>query len=277
MAASVTVFAATNDTTPKTKTTATKPTSDEYFDIYDSVNSKMIKAYANRKDSDIKDVKATMEKLTGSRLKIPVESSYNNLVTFLAQINTAKTAVETAENAHTHTEVDIATEQVSKLTAKYQNKDKIEFTNRLTAVSDAIKAEELAKAQDAERIAAEQAEATRVANEKAAQDAANAKKAQDDAAAKATQVQAAAASTGNVTTKNGFSANSAKEAIAMTESGGSYSAQNGQYYGKYQLTSSYLGGDMSPANQERVADSYVAGRYGSWEAAWQFHLSHGWY
>lgn len=87
----------------------------------------------------------------------------------------------------------------------------------------------------------------------------------------------AAAPTASIATGNGFTANSAREAIAMTESGGSYTAQNGQYYGRYQLTSSYLGGDFSPANQERVADNYVAGRYGSWEAAWQFHLSHGWY
>ncbi|WP_172357191.1 LysM peptidoglycan-binding domain-containing protein [Lactococcus insecticola] len=78
-------------------------------------------------------------------------------------------------------------------------------------------------------------------------------------------------------TPNGFSASSAKEAIAMTESGGSYTAQNGQYYGRYQLSASYLGGDYSAANQERVADNYVAQRYGSWEAAWAFHQANGWY
>lgn len=85
------------------------------------------------------------------------------------------------------------------------------------------------------------------------------------------------ASTATISTNNGFTANSAKEAIAMTESGGSYTAQNGRYIGRYQLTDSYLGGDYSPANQERVADAYVASRYGSWEAAWQFHLANGWY
>lgn len=92
-----------------------------------------------------------------------------------------------------------------------------------------------------------------------------------------TATVSAPATTASITTNNGHTANSAKEAIAMTESGGSYTAQNGQYYGRYQLTSSYLGGDLSEANQERVADKYVAERYGSWEAAWQFHLSHGWY
>ena len=70
---------------------------------------------------------------------------------------------------------------------------------------------------------------------------------------------------------------SAKEWIAQKESGGSYSATNHRYIGRYQLDSSYLGGDHSPENQERVADAYVAGRYGSWEAAQQFWLANGWY
>ena len=70
---------------------------------------------------------------------------------------------------------------------------------------------------------------------------------------------------------------SAKEWIAQKESGGSYTATNGQYQGRYQLSASYLGGDNSQENQERVADSYVAGRYGSWEAAKAFHIANGWY
>ncbi|MBB1099947.1 LysM peptidoglycan-binding domain-containing protein [Limosilactobacillus sp. WF-MT5-A] len=69
----------------------------------------------------------------------------------------------------------------------------------------------------------------------------------------------------------------AKAWIAARESGGSYSAQNGQYIGKYQLSASYLNGDYSEANQERVADQYVASRYGSWSAAQSFWQSHGWY
>lgn len=69
----------------------------------------------------------------------------------------------------------------------------------------------------------------------------------------------------------------AKAWIAARESGGSYSARNGQYVGKYQLSSSYLNGDYSEANQERVADQYVANRYGSWSAAQSFWQSHGWY
>ena len=69
----------------------------------------------------------------------------------------------------------------------------------------------------------------------------------------------------------------AKEWIAQKESGGSYPATNGRYIGRYQLTDSYLNGDYSAENQERVADAYVAGRYGSWTAAKNFWLNNGWY
>ncbi|MBZ2110176.1 LysM peptidoglycan-binding domain-containing protein [Streptococcus infantis] len=69
----------------------------------------------------------------------------------------------------------------------------------------------------------------------------------------------------------------AKEWIAQKESGGSYTATNGRYIGRYQLTDSYLNGDYSAENQERVADAYVARRYGSWTAAKNFWLNNGWY
>lgn len=67
---------------------------------------------------------------------------------------------------------------------------------------------------------------------------------------------------------NGLSAEdaAAKEWIAQKESSGSYTAQNGQYYGRYQLTITYLNGDLSPENQEKVANQYVVNRYGSWSA-----------
>ena len=69
----------------------------------------------------------------------------------------------------------------------------------------------------------------------------------------------------------------AKDWIAGRESGGNYGAQNGQFVGKYQLSASYLNGDYSAANQERVADNYVTSRYGSWSGAQSFWQSHGWY
>lgn len=69
----------------------------------------------------------------------------------------------------------------------------------------------------------------------------------------------------------------ARDWIASRESGGSYTAQNGNYYGKYQLSSAYLGGDYSAENQERVASSYVLNRYGSWANAKSHWLQNGWY
>ncbi len=83
----------------------------------------------------------------------------------------------------------------------------------------------------------------------------------------------------NQTTDTNLSSSevAAKEEIAQRESGGSYTAQNGQYYGRYQLSSSYLNGDLSPENQEKVADNYVASRYGSWTAALAFWNANGWY
>ena len=87
---------------------------------------------------------------------------------------------------------------------------------------------------------------------------------------------AAESNTAAVSTVSGSEAE-AKEWIAQKESGGSYTATNGRYIGRYQLTDSYLNGDYSAENQERVADAYVAGRYGSWTAAKNFWLNNGWY
>ncbi len=101
--------------------------------------------------------------------------------------------------------------------------------------------------------------------------------AQTTAAAQSAASQAPASTQSTYTSAVAGSDAAAKAWIAARESGGSYTAQNGQYYGKYQLSSSYLNGDYSAANQERVADNYVASRYGSWTAAQQFWQGHGWY
>ena len=120
-------------------------------------------------------------------------------------------------------------------------------------------------AQD-ETVSAPAAETTEVVEEAAP--AASAPVAEETVAAAETSAPAA--------TVSGSEAE-AKEWIAQKESGGSYTATNGQYIGRYQLTDSYLNGDYSAANQERVADAYVAGRYGSWTAAKNFWLNNGWY
>lgn len=88
-------------------------------------------------------------------------------------------------------------------------------------------------------------------------------------------------STSSSTTTSSSSSSSseaaAKAAIAARESGGSYSASNGNYYGKYQLTKSTLNGDYSEANQEKTADAYVSSRYGSWTNALKHSDQYGWY
>ena len=101
---------------------------------------------------------------------------------------------------------------------------------------------------------------------------------EDDKATTNTTEQATTSkATTTVSASDGLSAEdaAAKEWIAQKESSGSYKAQNGQYYGRYQLSLSYLNGDLSPENQEKVANQYVVNRYGSWSAAKNFWLSNG--
>ncbi|WP_057780159.1 LysM peptidoglycan-binding domain-containing protein [Paucilactobacillus vaccinostercus] len=93
----------------------------------------------------------------------------------------------------------------------------------------------------------------------------------------ATTTTSASTSTATSSTAASGSDASAKAWIAARESGGSYTARNGQYVGKYQLSSSYLNGDYSAANQERVANNYVSSRYVSWSAAKAHWQSQGWY
>lgn len=93
--------------------------------------------------------------------------------------------------------------------------------------------------------------------------------------AEETTYEAPAAETTASTTS--YSSNSAKEIIAQRESGGSYTATNGQYYGRYQLNPTLVAYGASPAAQEAAADKYVAERYGSWEAALAFWNANGFY
>ncbi|WP_281165327.1 LysM peptidoglycan-binding domain-containing protein [Liquorilactobacillus sicerae] len=69
----------------------------------------------------------------------------------------------------------------------------------------------------------------------------------------------------------------AKAYIVEHESGGNYNARNGKYIGKYQLDKSYLNGDYSPANQDKVAAQYVSQRYGSWVNAMKHWETYHWY
>ena len=175
-------------------------------------------------------------------------------------------------------------------------------TSEQAATLPSATAENTATAQDSTAQSADSAAQSTAADtsaEQAASDAAASQAAASQAAASqaaAAQAQAAQRQSAQVQattySANTYSTNtttttytstvsgdeaSAKAWIANKESGGSYTAQNGQYYGKYQLSSSYLHGDYSAENQEKVADSYVTNRYGSWTAAQQFWQTHGWY
>lgn len=151
-----------------------------------------------------------------------------------------------------------------------------------STASDQASADSLAAAQSA--AAASQATASEAAASAAAASQAalqSQQAASQSAAATSTAYTTMAAtstsSTSSYTSSLSSSEEAAKEWIAQKESGGSYTVQNKNYYGKYQLSISYLNGDLSAANQEKVADQYVASRYGSWTAAQSFWESHGWY
>lgn len=104
--------------------------------------------------------------------------------------------------------------------------------------------------------------------------------AQAPAASAATSAAVTAPTTSTATTTTtpaSSSEEAARQWIIQHESGGNYSAQNGQYYGAYQLSLSYLNGDLSANNQDTVANQYVASRYGSWAAAQAFWQQNGWY
>ncbi|USS84696.1 LysM peptidoglycan-binding domain-containing protein [Fructilactobacillus myrtifloralis] len=94
-------------------------------------------------------------------------------------------------------------------------------------------------------------------------------------AAQPAQTQAPAAT--QASSNTGAESDGSLDSIAAVESGGSYTARNGQYIGKYQLSSSYLNGDYSPANQERVARQYAISRYGSVANAVAFRNAHNYW
>ncbi len=139
-----------------------------------------------------------------------------------------------------------------------------------------------AQADQTQQVA--QAQAAVEAQQAAQAQAAAAAQAQAQQAAQAATVQQAAQGQSYTVTQQPTTSTAgngdetaAREWIAGKESGGSYTVTNGQYIGKYQLSASYLNGDYSAENQERVANNYVSSRYGSWTNAKQHWLQNGWY
>lgn len=131
--------------------------------------------------------------------------------------------------------------------------------------------------QQTQAVQSAPAPATQSAPAQAVQQQAPAAQPQVQAPQAPAQTQAPAATASYQAPALGGNEQAAKDWIASRESGGNYNATNGQYIGKYQLSASYLNGDYSPANQERVANNYVQSRYGSWTAAQSFWQAHGWY
>lgn len=204
------------------------------------------------------------------------------LETLQKELSDTQKALE-EDQASLEQKAEIYLEQVSSL--------KQQFADNQDALAGVLQS----KQTEQERIAAEEAkEAERLRQEEIArQEQANqAEVIQTDTGSGNQNSPSTGGNTGNNVTppstgggNNGGGAvteaseSAAKEWIAMKESGGSYTAvsPSGKHYGRYQLLREYLNGDLSPENQERVADSYVSGRYGSWVAAKAFHLSNGWY
>ena len=154
----------------------------------------------------------------------------------------------------------------------------------------AAKAAQEQQAQAAAQQQAQAAVAAQQAQEQQARATAQAQAAAQQQAQVAAQRQAAAqqaavaaqqaqqsTTTVQTSTTSSTSEEAARAWIANKESGGSYTARNGQYIGKYQLSASYLNGDYSAENQERVANNYVTSRYGSWANAKSHWEQKGWY
>lgn len=157
--------------------------------------------------------------------------------------------------------------QAQEAKKKQEEQKKHEEEQKAQAAAEAKK-----KAEEQKQHEQEQQQAQQAAQQQTEQ-------ASQPAPAPTSQPQSSGGSGGSANPSAGLSMSEqqAKEWIAARESGGRYNAQNGRYYGRYQLDISYLHGDLSPQNQDNVANNYVNGRYGGWAAAQRFWQSHGWY
>ncbi|USS88083.1 LysM peptidoglycan-binding domain-containing protein [Fructilactobacillus hinvesii] len=172
------------------------------------------------------------------------------------QVTTANSqAAQTATPAQPHYEVKQAAAQAE------------------TPAQPATQAQQTSQATQTETPAQPAAQAQPQATAQAETPSQPAAQAQPQQTSQAASTQAATTSNDNASADNDGSLDS----IAAVESGGSYTARNGQYIGKYQLSASYLNGDYSPANQERVARQYAISRYGSVANAVAFRNSHNYW
>lgn len=218
---------------------------------------------AIQKANNLKDVNFIT---VGQQLNIPTNDNAEQQVQ-QSQTNTAA-QVQQSQNAQ---QAAIAQQQAAQRQAQ--------LAAQQQAAQAALQAQQAAQKQAEEQAAAKKAQ------EEAAAQAAAQKQAQQQAAAQAqtaaqqsTQKAASNNQQSSSNSNNSDSSESAAKAwIVAHESGGNYNARNGQYVGAYQLSSSYLNGDYSQANQDRVANQYVASRYGNWVNAQKHWQQCGWY
>lgn len=216
--------------------------------------------------------------LLSKRVKMLMFTTAGAAGLFLVGAQQAQAATVTAQSGDT----------VSELAEKYGvSIDSIETTNQIDSSTHLIFAgqdyeiPDGTTSSDAQaattQTTATSAQATQAAQAQQQASAAQAQQAASTVQQAAQTQQAATATTSTATTSSSSAEQAAKDWIANKESGGSYTATNGQYIGKYQLSSSYLNGDYSAANQEAVANNYVASRYGSWVNAKASWIAQGWY
>lgn len=214
--------------------------------------------------------------LLSKRVKMLMFTTAGAAGLFLVGAQQAQAATVTAQSGDT----------VSELADKYGvSIDSIEKANDIDATTHLIFAGQNYEIPDGTDTTTTQAattqqtaaQATQAAQAQQQASAAQAQQAASTVQQAAQTQQAATATTSTATTSSSSAEQAAKDWIANKESGGSYTATNGQYIGKYQLSSSYLNGDYSAANQEAVANNYVASRYGSWVNAKASWIAQGWY
>lgn len=199
-----------------------------------------------------------------------------------------------AAQAQANAEAQAAAAQQAQDAAAQAAKEQQQAQANAQAQAAAVQAQQEAQQKAAAEAAQQKAQAEAEAAAKAKADAEQKQKEEQQYAQQQNQVNynnanrtvqhvvrsTQAPVSNNTSSNNGGldAANAAARAwIVARESGGNYNATNGNYYGKYQLSRSYLHGDYSPANQDRVANQYVSSRYGSWVNAENHWKQCGWY
>ncbi len=238
-----------------------------------------------------KNTKVTLSVLAcGFALFFPKAANAESLVNKTAQEQEQKNVLQAADYGEFSTLQDMTNAMSVKketnaahievLRTLYKNylddEDNSKLDSLLEESSNADTHEKLVKVSediDAEKTYLEEKKQKAIAEAEAKRKAAEA------AAAREAQAQSYSSSSSSTSSSGQYSSDTgdARSFIIQKESGGNYTAENGRYYGAYQLDRSYLNGDYSAENQDRTAENYVANRYGSWEAAREFWQQHGWY